>query len=59
MKQNNKEKRTLCYFCKKPIHITKFAGVFSHEGEPRFMCNNFVCLAEYVLKRKGENEKKI
>ena len=54
-----KENRTLCYFCKKPIHTTKFAGVFSHEGKPRFMCDNFVCLAEYVLKRKGENEKKI
>ena len=45
-KRKPKEIRTLCFFCRKPIHITRLGGVFSYKGEVKLFCNNFVCLVK-------------
>ncbi len=46
------EKRVKCIYCKKPIHINKFAGV-NKEG---MFCNGFFCLIE--LSKKLNKEEK-
>ena len=40
--------RTLCYFCHKPIHISKLAGFFGANGKNNAFCKNTVCLVEFA-----------
>ena len=56
-KDKKMTRRVRCHFCNKPIHISKFAGIFSVNGDSALICNNFVCLVEYVEFRKKEKGK--
>ena len=47
------EKRVKCIYCKKPIHIDKFAGV-KKEG---MFCNGIFCLIALAKEQKESEEK--
>ena len=42
-----KEIRTFCFFCKKPIPVSKLGGVFSYKGKVELVCDNICCLIEF------------
>ena len=46
-KVENKGKRVLCACCKKPIHISKFAGITRNpDGTASFWCDDTFCTME-------------
>ena len=47
LKRKPKEIRTLCFFCKKPIPVSKLGGVFSYKGKVELVCDNICCLIEF------------
>lgn len=46
--EEERDKRVLCFFCKKPIHIDRFAGIFKVDKKTVLFCDNIVCLIEFL-----------
>lgn len=41
------ENRVECYFCHKPIHVSRLAGFFNDGSGNNAFCNRMPCLVEF------------
>lgn len=47
-----KEKKVLCNFCHKPIHIDHLSLIYGDKGKKVWCCDNICCLIEAKEKVK-------